>query len=67
MIGYGWIPALVDPLWDTSFLLDDNAKVGNLIATLTGYRAHPALMLVLVYSAYWTSVLGWPRLQKHAA
>ena len=67
MIGYGWLPALADPLWDSSFLLDDNTKVGNLIATLTGYRAHPALTLVLVYTAYWTWALGWPRLHKRAA
>jgi len=67
MIGYDWIPALVDPLWDSAFLLDDNATVGNLIATLTGYRAHPALTLVLVYAAYWALVLGLPRLQKQAA
>lgn len=67
MIGYDWIPALVDPVWDSSFLLDDNATVGNLVATLTGYRAHPALTLVLVYGAYWALVLGWPRILKSTA
>lgn len=66
MIGYDWIPALADPVWDSSFLLDDNATVGNLIATLTGYRARPALTLVLVYAAYWALVLGWAQLQKRA-
>ena len=64
MIGYDWIPTLVDPVWDSSFLLDDNATVGNLVATLTGYRAHPALTLVLVYASYWALVLGWPRILK---
>lgn len=64
MIGYDWIPTLVDPVWDSSFLLDDNASVGNLVATLTGYRAHPALTLVLAYAAYWALVLGWPRILK---
>jgi high-affinity iron transporter len=64
MIGYDWLPTLVDPLWDSSWLLDDNTKIGNLIASLTGYRAHPALSLVLVYTAFWTLVLGWPRWQK---
>jgi high-affinity iron transporter len=66
MIGYDWIPTLADPLWDSSFLLDDNSTVGNLVATLTGYRAHPALTLVLAYAAYWTLVLGWPQLCKRA-
>jgi len=53
MIGFGWLPALVDPLWDSSFLLDDSSRVGGIIATFTGYRAHPALMLLLIYAAYW--------------
>ncbi|MBC7488736.1 MAG: FTR1 family protein [Glaciimonas sp.] len=51
------IPSLVDPIWDSSRLLDDSGTIGNLIAMLTGYRAHPALMSLLVYIAYWATVL----------
>ncbi|MBZ0105608.1 MAG: FTR1 family protein [Sulfuricella denitrificans] len=64
MIGYGWLPALADPVWDSSFLLDDVTTSGSLVAALTGYRAHPALMLVLVYGTYWALVVLWPRLRK---
>lgn len=64
MIGFDWIPALVDPVWDSSFLLDDNTRIGNLVAALTGYRSHPALMLVFIYAAYWMLVFVWSRLQK---
>lgn len=67
MIGYGWLPALADPAWDSSFLLDDGFGAGNLIASLTGYRAHPALTLVLVYAAYWALVLLGPRMRKQHA
>jgi len=67
MIGYDWIPALADPVWDTSFLLDDTTAIGNLIAALTGYRAHPALTLVLAYAAYWTLVLGGLAVSKTRA
>jgi high-affinity iron transporter len=56
MIGLGWIPALVDPLWDSSFLLDDSSRIGSVIAAFTGYRAHPALMLLLIYITYWVMV-----------
>ncbi len=56
MIGLGWLPALVDPVWDSSFLLDDSTRVGGIIAAFTGYRAHPALMLLLIYAAYWLVV-----------
>ena len=51
------IPSLIDPLWDSSALLDDSSTFGNLVATLTGYRAHPALMSLLVYVGYWVFVL----------
>ncbi len=56
MIGLGWLPALIDPVWNSSFLLDDSSRLGGLIAAFTGYRAHPALMLLLIYAAYWLLV-----------
>ncbi len=59
LIGLGLLPALVDPFWDSAWLLDDSAGVGGLTAAFTGYRAHPALLTVLVYSAYW--MLVWWR------
>ncbi|MFQ5643243.1 MAG: FTR1 family protein [Thiogranum sp.] len=67
MIGFGWLPALVDPLWDSSFLLDDSSRVGGIIATFTGYRAHPALMLLLIYAAYWVVVSRLLRQPKEIA
>jgi len=56
MIGLGWLPALVDPLWNSSFLLNDSSRIGGLVAAFTGYRSHPALMLLLIYAAYWITV-----------
>ncbi len=58
------IPTLIDPVWDSSRLLDDTSPVGNLIATMTGYRAQPALMSLLVYAAYWLVV--WLLLRRAA-
>ncbi|AMP00470.1 iron permease FTR1 family protein [Collimonas arenae] len=51
------IPTLIDPIWDSSRLLDDTTTFGSLVSTLTGYRAQPALMSLLVYVAYWVGVL----------
>lgn len=51
------IPTLIDPIWDSSRLLDDTSPFGNLIGALTGYRAQPALMSLLVYITYWVLVL----------
>lgn len=50
------LPTLVDQLWNTSAVLDDSSTFGSLVATLTGYRAHPALMNLLAYAFYWVVV-----------
>ena len=57
IIGLGLLPPLVDPVWDTSWLLDDSSTAGNLVAALTGYRARPALLVLLAYGIYWVLVL----------
>lgn len=57
LIALGWLPALLDPVWDSAILLDDTGTAGGLIAALTGYRAHPALSMVLALALYWATVL----------
>lgn len=57
MIGLGWLPPLVDPVWNSAFLLDDSTRFGGLVASLTGYRAQPALLLLLVYATYWVAMI----------
>lgn len=56
LIGMGWLPALIEPLWDSSLLLDDATPGGRLFASLVGYRAQPSLMLLLIYVGYWSAV-----------
>lgn len=71
LIGMGAVPSLLAPVWNTSAVLDSSSGIGGLIGTLTGYRARPSLMLVLVYAAYWAAVLGWfaltGRHERHSA
>ncbi|KAF1028341.1 MAG: Ferrous iron permease EfeU [Burkholderia plantarii] len=50
------LPLGISQLWDSSALLDDSGTIGSLVATLTGYRAHPALTNLLAYAAYWLVV-----------
>ncbi len=52
------LPLGIAQLWDTSAMLDDSSPVGGLVATLTGYRAHPALTNLLAYALYWLVVWG---------
>ncbi|MFO1363528.1 MAG: FTR1 family protein [Burkholderiales bacterium] len=56
LIGLEWLPAMVEPLSDTSAVLDDAGGLGGIVAAFTGYRARPSLTVVLVYVAYWTAV-----------
>lgn len=67
LIGLGWLPPLLDPVWDTSFLLDDNSGFGALFSSFTGYRARPSLMLLAIYVSYWMAVMLIPRkMRSHA-
>jgi high-affinity iron transporter len=56
LIGLGVLPALIDPVWDTSAWLDDTGRIGGLLASFTGYRAKPALLPLLALAAYWITV-----------
>ena len=57
LIGLDWLPPLLDPLWDTSWLLDDGAGAGRLLADFAGYRARPSAALLLAYAAFWSIAL----------
>lgn len=45
----GVLPAFIDPLWDSSWLLTDDAWLGRVLAALVGYTARPTGMQVLFY------------------
>jgi high-affinity iron transporter len=68
MIGLDWLPPIIDPVWDSSALIDDAAGPGRLMADFLGYRARPTGILLLSLAAYWGIVL-WRlrRAESHAA
>lgn len=57
MIGFDWLPPLLDPVWDSSGLLDDGSGAGRLLADFVGYRARPSASLLIAYAAFWTITL----------
>lgn len=59
------LPTLVDPVWDTSWLLGADAGVGKVLADFAGYRPWPALSQLLVWLAYWGVVFGLLRRASH--
>lgn len=50
------IPTLVDPVWDTSAVLDDSSGIGKVLADFAGYRAMPSLTHVIIFVLYWLGV-----------
>ena len=61
LIGLDILPALSGRLWDSSFLVPDSGPLGGLVAALTGYRARPDLVQVLVLALYWAAMLWFLR------
>lgn len=62
LISLDVLPTIIDPVWDSSWLLSDSTGVGKILADFAGYRALPALISVLLWVAYWIvvwSLLRW--------
>ncbi len=57
MIGYDWLPPLLDPVWDSSALLDDGSGAGRVLADFAGYRARPSASLLIAYAVFWAYTL----------
>lgn len=48
----GWIPAVVEHVWDVNAILDETSVPGQLLRTLFGYNGNPALTEMIAYFAY---------------
>jgi high-affinity iron transporter len=53
----GWIPALIDPVWNLSGWIADDSTVGLILKSLFGYASSPSLSQVIGYLGYY-AVLG---------
>jgi high-affinity iron transporter len=61
----GWLPAVVDPLWDTNSILDENSPAGSIVKALFGYNGNPSLTEVLAYVSYFGIIfVGFQSLQR---
>lgn len=56
------LPTLMDPVWDTSWLLGTGGGIGKVLADFAGYREYPALSQLLIWLAYWFVV--WRLLRR---
>jgi len=52
----GWIPAVVEHVWDTNPVLDENSGVGLFLKALLGYNGNPSLTEIIAYIGYWGAI-----------
>ena len=60
----GWIPSVIEHVWDLNPILDENSTVGLMLKALFGYNGNPSLTEVLAYLAYYIAIvlgLRWNR------
>jgi len=61
----GWIPAIVEHVWDVNTILNEDSLVGQLLETLFGYNGNPSLTEIIAYFAYIATVfVFWRRDNK---
>jgi len=48
----GWIPAVIDPIWNINHVLDEKSTLGELLNALFGYNGNPSLTEALAYVSY---------------
>lgn len=52
----GWIPSVIEHVWNINPVLDEGSDVGQLLKALLGYNGNPSLTEVLAYIGYWGAV-----------
>jgi high-affinity iron transporter len=63
----GWVPAIIEHIWDASFIIPEESTLGQLLRALVGYSSSPSLSQVIAYVGYWV-ILGlslWSNRQPH--
>lgn len=55
----GWIPPIIEHVWDLNPVLDENSVLGSLLKALFGYNGNPSLSEVLAYLFYFIGISFW--------
>ncbi len=48
----GWIPSVIEHVWDVNAVVDESSVFGELLKTLFGYNGNPSLTEVIGYFTY---------------
>jgi high-affinity iron transporter len=58
----GWIPVIIEHVYNINTILDENSVAGQLLKTLFGYNGNPSLTEMIAYFAYIiTTSIFWRR------
>jgi high-affinity iron transporter len=61
----GWIPGVVEHVWDVNMFLNEDSVMGQLFQTLFGYNGNPSLTEMFAYFVYIATVfVFWRRDNK---
>lgn len=52
----GFIPPIIEHVWDINFILDEQSTFGSLLKALFGYNGNPTLSELLAYLVYFALV-----------
>jgi high-affinity iron transporter len=52
----GWIPAVIEHVWDMNTIINENSFGGELLKTLFGYNGNPSLTEVIAYVLYFVAI-----------
>jgi high-affinity iron transporter len=53
----GWIPVVVEHVWDTNGLVHEDSGLGMALKALFGYNGNPSLSEVLAYFSYFAAII----------
>ena len=53
----GWIPNIIEHVWDVNAIIDENSVTGELLKTLFGYNGNPSLTEIIGYFTYLATVI----------
>ena len=53
----GWIPPVIDPIWNINHILDESSSVGSVLSALFGYNGNPSLTEALAYVGYLVTIV----------
>jgi high-affinity iron transporter len=48
----GWVPSVIENLWDINHIINDKSEVGLILKALFGYNGNPSLTEVVAYLSY---------------